>query len=135
MILIGYCKIISILLLILIEVLAVEWLLHFPNLFSFMTKQSKLAHQRRQLGQYAASEGIRKAARVFGVSPGTARYWKLKILNPTFHPSTLGGNRKFFPDNDRMELLLWDLLEKNNTVSIFLFAVMCCLKNFLGYFI
>lgn len=50
-----------------------------------------LLHWR--LGLYATEVGPTVAARVFGVSRAVAKYWKQRVLDPTYHSDTWGGAR------------------------------------------
>ena len=45
------------------------------------------------LGRTAASMGPSEAARLAGVTVKMARYWRDKVLDPTFHPGSWGGHR------------------------------------------
>jgi len=45
------------------------------------------------IGRFALQRGPRFAATSFGISIPLANYWKLKLLDPHFHPASHGGRR------------------------------------------
>jgi hypothetical protein len=62
------------------------------HLLTFVFRQQFL-RVRYSLGVVTCIMGPTKAATIFGVKRWVAKYWRQKIMDPTFHPGPWGGFR------------------------------------------
>ena len=55
-----------------------------------------VARERRLLGQYALDYGPSRAAEIFGTTLSRAKYWRQKMVDPSFHPHKVGRSHRTF---------------------------------------